>query len=138
MLIDHIGIVVSNMENAIAFWQNTFGYKQKTTTVVNTRQKVRVVFLGKEHSLDIKLVEPLDQNSTIFRFSARGGGLHHVCFKCHDVAQTVDELKDHQVRILSRPAPGEAFNNAEIAFMLGAYNLNFELIDTDLRAGLLT
>ena len=50
MIIDHIGIVVKDIEKGIEHWGNIFGYSQMTKIVTNTRQKVKVVFLKKENS----------------------------------------------------------------------------------------
>lgn len=80
MVIDHIGIVVQSITDGIEHWKKHFGYLPLTATVTNTRQKVRVCFLQKENSMLIKLVEPLDETSPVYRFALRGGGLHHICF----------------------------------------------------------
>jgi hypothetical protein len=76
MVIDHLGIVVRSLEQAIRQWEQTFGYKPVTEIVPNTRQKVRAVFLGKSQSLLIKLIEPSEPASPVSAFARRGGGLH--------------------------------------------------------------
>lgn len=134
MVIDHIGIVVKSIEEGISHWENVFSYKQMTEIVINTRQKVKVVFLTKKDSLQIKLIEPVDDTSPVFLFAKKGGGLHHICFKCDDVAKQLDLLKEKQLRILTPPQPGEAFENEKIAFLFAKHGLNIELIDTDKRA----
>jgi methylmalonyl-CoA/ethylmalonyl-CoA epimerase len=134
MVIDHIGIVVKSLIAGIEHWKTSFGYAQKTEVVVNTRQKVRVVFLCKENSIDVKLIEPLDETSPVFQFAQKGGGLHHLCFKCKDVDEMVKHMKDQGMRVLSEPQPGEAFENEKIAFLFAKQGLNIELIDTDKRA----
>lgn len=134
MRIDHIGIVVKDIESGIAFWENAFGYKQITNVVTNSRQKVKVVFLQKEDSIDVKLIEPTGNDSTVYRFSARGGGLHHICFNCAGLENQISELQEKGIRLIVPPQPGEAFDNNLIAFMMGKYGINFELIDTNDRA----
>lgn len=138
MKIDHIGIVVKNIEKGIQHWKNVFEYSQMTETVINTRQKVKVVFLKKEDSLPIKLIEPLDDSSPIYSYARKGGGLHHLCFKCGNVDMEIKVLREKGLRILSSPQPGEAFENENIAFLYGKQGLNIELIDTDKRAEMLT
>ncbi len=137
MIIDHIGIVVKSLENGIKHWQSIFGYSQMTEIVINTRQKVRVVFLTKENSLPIKLVEPTDETSPIFALAKKGGGLHHICFKCDNVEEEIERVKEKKLRVLSVPQPGEAFENENIAFLFAKQGLNIELIDTDKRAKLI-
>lgn len=138
MIIDHLGIVVKSLSKGILHWEKVFGYSQYTSIVENTRQKVKVVFLRKENSLPVKLVEPVGEDSSVYRFSRQGGGLHHLCFKCDDVGEAVEEMKKQGLRILAQPQPGEAFAVKDIAFVFAKQGLNVELIDTDLRASILS
>lgn len=135
MIIDHIGIAVKSLEESIRHWQTVFAYKQMTEIVVNTRQKVRVVFLSKDKSITIKLIEPSDETSPIHEFAKRGGGMHHLCFKCDNLTFELDQLKAQGLRILAGPQPGEAFDNENIAFVYAKHGLNIELIDTEKRSG---
>jgi methylmalonyl-CoA/ethylmalonyl-CoA epimerase len=104
-VIDHIGVVVQRLEDGIAQWMDLFGYSQLTEPVINTRQKVRVVFMTKMDSCLIKLVEPVDER-----------------------------FKDMGLRVLSEPQPGEAFDDQQIAFVYAQQGLNIELIDTEKKA----
>ena len=70
-------------------------------------------------------------------FNTRGGGFHHLCFKCSDLSVKVDELKNKGLVLLVLPQPGEAFNNNNVAFLLAKDGLNIELIDTEEKAGLI-
>mgnify|MGYP002865736760 FL=1 len=107
-----------------------------TDTVINTLQKVKVVFLSKEESLLIKLIEPLLDNQSLINFVNRGGGFHHICFKVDEMADTLKELNGKGLLTLVPPQPGEAFNNKDIAFLLAKYGINVEIIDTDEKAGI--
>lgn len=135
MTVDHIGIVVRTLDEGIRQWEEMFGYKKNSDIVVNTRQKVRVVFLSKRDSITIKLIEPSDESSPIFMFARRGGGLHHLCFRCDDLKFQIPVLERQDAKFLVPPQPGEAFNNHDIAFFLAKNNLNVELIDTREKAG---
>jgi methylmalonyl-CoA/ethylmalonyl-CoA epimerase len=135
MKIDHICFAVKKLSEAIDYWQGIFGYSQMTLPIINTRQKVKVVFLSKADSLPIKLIEPLKENETLTKFVDQGGGFHHICFKCDNLEGKIDELKTKGVRLLVPPQPGEAFGNKDIAFLWAKNKINFELIDTDEKAG---
>ena len=137
MIIDHISFAVKSLQEGIEYWENTFGYRQMTEMVFNTRQKVKVVFMSKEGSLTIKLIEPLEGNLSLQNFVNRGGGFHHLCFRCDDIGSSMADLKDKGLITLVPPQPGEAFNNHEIAFLLARYGMNIELIDTEEKAALL-
>lgn len=135
LVIDHIGIVVGSLERAISQWETLFGYTRASDVVTNTRQKVRVVFMSKDHSLTIKLVAPSEPASSVAVFARRGGGLHHVCFRCNDLSVEVPLLQARGARLTVPPEPGEAFCNHEIAFLSIENNLNIELIDTTEKQG---
>ena len=137
MKIDHICFAVKNLDDGIAYWVKVFDYKQMTKIVENSLQKVKVVFLHKDDSITIKLIEPVESNQSLLNFVNRGGGFHHICFKCSDINIKMDELKKDGLLTLVPPQPGEAFNNHDIAFLLARYGLNIELIDTDEKAGML-
>ena len=135
MILDHVGIAVRSIERSVEHWAEIFGYEQATEVVLNTRQKVRVVFLAKRESLQIKLIEPTDPTSPVHAFTQRGGGLHHLCFRCESVDAEVARLVAMGLRVLAPPEPGEAFDNEMIAFVYAGDGLNVELIDTVRRAG---
>ena len=137
MRIDHICFAVKDLLEGIAYWERVFGYKQMTKIVENSLQKVKVTFLCKDDSLLIKLIEPVAGNQSLINFVNRGGGFHHVCFKCPDIDDKIEELTEKGLITLVAPQKGEAFNNNRIAFLLARYGLNIELIDTDEKAGIL-
>ena len=135
MVIDHIGIVVCSLEDGIKQWEEMFGYRVASEVVLNTYQEVNVVFLTKPGSVPVKLVQPAGVGSPIASFARRGGGLHHICFRCDDLEVEVPLLKSKGARLIVPPRPGEAFNNKDIAFLLARNNLNIELIDTTEKTG---
>jgi methylmalonyl-CoA/ethylmalonyl-CoA epimerase len=134
MIIDHICIAVKDIDEGISYWEKVFDYRQMTGIVINSLQKVKVAFLKKENSLTIKIIEPLKDNQSLVNFVSRGGGFHHICFKCDNIDDGLNELKNKGLITLVPPQPGEAFKNHEIAFLLAKYGLNIELIDTDEKA----
>jgi methylmalonyl-CoA/ethylmalonyl-CoA epimerase len=138
MVIDHLGIVVRSLTEGLRQWENMFGYKQCSEVVLNTRQKVNVVFLSKKDSILIKLIEPSEADSPVSAFAGRGGGLHHLCFRCADLALQIRALTEMGARLIVPPQPGEAFKNNDIAFLLAGNGLNVELIDTTDKITLLT
>lgn len=137
MKIDHICFAVKDLKEGISYWNNVFGYCQMTDIVTNSLQKVKVVFLCKDDSTMVKLIEPLEDNKSLVNYVNRGGGFHHVCFRCSDMNDKINELTGKGLITLVAPQPGEAFNNHNIAFLLAKYRINVELIDTDEKAALL-
>ncbi len=134
MVIDHIGIAVRSLEQAIPRWKSAFGYEQATSIVINTRQRVRVVFLERAGSLPVKLIEPTDDASPVRAFTDRGGGLHHLCFRVDAIDPALARLAALGMKVIAPPQPGEAFEGEPIAFVYAGGGLNVELIDTERRA----
>lgn len=137
MKIDHICFAVKDIEEGISYWEHVFGYRQLTSVIENTLQKVKVVFLTKDDSMMIKLIEPVKSNQSLMNFVTKGGGFHHLCFRVDDIKEAMKELKEKGLLTLVPLQPGEAFNNHDIAFMLAKYGVNIELIDTEEKAGII-
>lgn len=134
MVIDHICFAVKNLDEGILFWKDVFGYVQHTKPVINSRQKVKVVFMKKENSVTIKIIEPTEANIPLINVVNQGDQFHHICFKCDNIHEGVTNLRANGLKLLVPPQPGEAFDNNLIAFLLAGKNINIELIDTDSRS----
>jgi methylmalonyl-CoA/ethylmalonyl-CoA epimerase len=96
-----------------------------------------VVFLEKDRSIPIKLIEPTGENTSLQQFIQKGGSFHHLCFRCEQIDDQMALLKERGLVSLVPPQPGEAFDNEDIAFMLTRFGINIELIATDKKAKLL-
>jgi len=93
--------------------------------------------MKKKDSTLIKLIEPVDKTSPAFNSAMKGGGLHHIGFRCDDINDEIKKLQEHGLRVIAEPQPGEAFDNNSIAFLFAKQGLNIELIDTDTKAKIL-
>jgi methylmalonyl-CoA/ethylmalonyl-CoA epimerase len=134
--LDHVCLAVRKLAPARAILERALGYVPRTAPVENTRQQVLVQFMRKEGSIDIKLIEPTSSMSPLVEFIKRsGGGLHHLAFRTESVEDGVSDLSAKGGRVVAAPQPGEAFDDALIAFLVMGSGLNVELIDTDVRRG---
>jgi methylmalonyl-CoA/ethylmalonyl-CoA epimerase len=132
--LDHVCLAVRKIAPARAMLERALGYAARTEPVENTRQQVIVQFMSKPGSIDIKLIEPSNNASPLVDFiKTRGGGLHHLAFRTESVNEAVADLEGKHAKIVAAPAPGEAFDDANIAFAVFGMGLNIELIDTDVR-----
>jgi len=116
MIIDHICYAVKNLNDGISFWENMFGYKQMTNIIVNSRQQVKVTFLEKEDSITIKLIEPVETNQSLLNFVNKGGGYHHVCFKCSKLDEKMNELKEKGMVPLVSPRRAKPSTTTTLPF----------------------
>ena len=99
--IDHIAIVVKDLDQAVATYRDGLGLELERVDDVPT-EKVKVAFLPlPEGSAEIELVEPTDSDTGIGRFLAkRGEGLHHICFRVEDIDAAITQLQTQGLQLL--------------------------------------
>lgn len=98
---DHIGIAVPDLEQALAFWEKALGL---TCTQIEElpERGLRVAMLPVGEAR-IELLAPLGDSSEIARsLTRRGPGLHHLCLSSVDVDQDLDRLDAAGVRLIDR------------------------------------
>jgi len=102
--IDHLGIAVPALDDAVAFYE-TLGLTVAHRETVAT-EKVNVAMLPAGDSR-IELLEPAAPDSPISKFlDKRGPGLHHVALKVPDLAAAVARLRANGARLLNEPRAG--------------------------------
>lgn len=103
--IDHLGIAVRSIEEALAFYRDQLGLAVTLRETVEA-EKVHVAMLPVGESR-IELLEAASADSVIARFiEKRGPGLHHVAVTVADLAAAVARLKSAGARLLNEPRPG--------------------------------
>jgi methylmalonyl-CoA/ethylmalonyl-CoA epimerase len=113
--IDHVAIVVDDIEQALSFWRDGLGLDVSHVEDVPGQQSV-VAFLPTDAG-DVELVKPTEEDSGIARFlEKRGPGIHHICFQVEDLQTSLDTLKSKGMRLVnSEPVIGTA--GKRIAFI---------------------
>ena len=98
--VNHVAIVVEDIDQALVFWQDALDLPlQKIEDVPS--EKVRVAFLPIGDS-EVELVQPTEEESGISKFLRdRGPGLHHMCFEVEDIDQTLLRLKTKGIRVIN-------------------------------------
>ena len=104
--IEHLGIAVKSLEEAIPYYENVLGLKCYAIEEV-ADQKVKTAFF-KIGQTKIELLEPTSPESTIASFiEKRGEGIHHLAFATDDVAACLAEAEEKGVRLIDKaPRPG--------------------------------
>ena len=91
--IDHIGIAVKSLSEAIPIWTALLGRNVSGEEEVPAEQ-VRIAFFG-EGPGRVELLEPTDPDSPIARhLEKRGAGIHHVCLSVPDLEAALDRARD--------------------------------------------
>ena len=98
--INHVAIVVQDIDAALNFWEQTFGVELDHVEDVPS-QKSKVAFLPLGES-EIELVQPTTSDSGLAYFlEKRGEGMHHICIEVEDIDATLAELKSKGVRLIN-------------------------------------
>jgi len=103
--IDHLGIAVRSLDQALKFYEAQLGLHVATQeTVAQEKVKVAMLPLGDPR---IELLEPTEPDSVIAKFiDKHGEGLHHVALKVPDLTNSVERLRSAGARILNEPRTG--------------------------------
>ena len=114
--IEHIGIAVKSIEEALPFYENVLGFEcYKTEEVAD--QKVKTAFL-KVGDTKLELLEPTSPDSTVAKFlETRGPGFHHMAYAVEDgVANALAECGEKSIRTIDA-APRAGADGMNIAFL---------------------
>lgn len=106
--IHHVGVVVPNLEEGLAFWRDKLGLKFKKSATIED-QGVRAALLDAGGS-EIELLAPTNPENGVGKFLARrGGGLHHVCFESDGVEADLEAARHKGIQLIDqKPRKGLA------------------------------
>jgi methylmalonyl-CoA/ethylmalonyl-CoA epimerase len=101
--VDHIAVVVPNLDEATKFWVEALGLTLERVESV-PREGVDVAFLPVGES-EIELLQPTDPESGVARYlEKRGPGLHHICLEVDDIEATLARLRVAGVPLINETA----------------------------------
>lgn len=113
--IEHIGIAVKDITNAIQFYENVYGLKCYAVEEVKD-QKVKTAFfmIGQTK---IELLESTDPEGPIGKFiEKKGEGIHHIAFAAENIEECLNELKSKNVQLIDQQ-PRKGAEGLDIAFL---------------------
>lgn len=101
--LNHLAIVVENLEDALPFWRDALGLPMGEVSEV-PQEAVKIAFLeiGESH---VELVQPTTDDSGIAKYLAKKGqGMHHVCFEVEDIAVALEQMKAKGIELINEEA----------------------------------
>jgi len=113
--INHIGIVVRDIEESLKIYQETLGLD---LTRIEERPElgVNIAFLPAGES-EIELVQPTTTEGGVASFlKKRRGGLHHICLEVNDLAESLVELREKGIKLIDEE-PREGTHGELFAFI---------------------
>jgi methylmalonyl-CoA/ethylmalonyl-CoA epimerase len=129
--IDHVGVAVPDLDEAVAFYAEKFGL-HKVHEEVNEEQGVREAMLAVGDSGScVQLLAPLGPESAIARFLERSGpGIQQVAYRVDDVDAVSAELRARGLRLLyDTPRRGTADSRINFVHPKDAGGVLVELVE---------
>jgi len=113
---DHVGVAVKNLDEAIGVYRDILGFKLLGVHVL-TERKVKVASLSSGGETQIELLEPLGSESPVAKFlESRGEGIHHIAVKVDDIEKALEELRKKGVMLVDEK-PRAGAEGKKIAFV---------------------
>ncbi|KXZ38907.1 methylmalonyl-CoA epimerase [Alkalithermobacter thermoalcaliphilus JW-YL-7 = DSM 7308] len=112
--VDHIGIAVKNLDEALKFYEKVLGIKCEGIEVVE-EQKVKVAFLPVGDT-EIELLESTSEDGPIAKFiEKKGEGIQHIALRVDNIQEAIEEMKEKGIKMIDEQ-PRYGAGNAKIAF----------------------
>ena len=112
--LDHLGIVVNNIEQSCTDYQQIHGLNQKTKRIHEPAHDVEIMFFETGHGSMpmIELIMPLSDSSKVSGFLKKtGGGIHHLAYEVNNINDGIDHYKSLGSIILGDIVPGAGHSN---------------------------
>jgi methylmalonyl-CoA/ethylmalonyl-CoA epimerase len=129
--IDHVGIAVADLDEAIAFYRDTFGVVS-VHEETNIEQGVREAMLAVgDGTTRIQLLAPIDESSTIAKFLDRNGpGIQQLAYTVDDIDSVSDALRNQGLRLIyDAPRRGTAGSRVNFIHPKDAGGILVELVE---------
>jgi methylmalonyl-CoA epimerase len=113
--IDHIGVAVDDLDEAIALYEGSFGMPAAhRETVEDFGVEAVLLDVGDGH---VELLRPLSPDSGVGRFLDRNGpGMHHVAYATDDIDSALAQVREAGLRLIDEE-PRRGIRNSRVAFL---------------------
>ena len=115
--IDHVGVAVPDLDDAIAFYESTYGMRllhEEANEEQGVREAMMAVGSSGSH---VQLLAPLSPESTIAKFLDRSGpGVQQVAYRVTDIETVSQTLRDRGLRLLY-DEPRRGTSNSRVNFI---------------------
>jgi len=113
--IDHIGMAVEDLDDAIALYRDRLGMReQHRETVEAFGVEAALLEIGDAH---VELLTPISSDSAVARFlEQKGPGMHHVAYRTEDIDAALERLRESGVRMLDEQ-PRTGILESRVAFV---------------------
>jgi methylmalonyl-CoA/ethylmalonyl-CoA epimerase len=127
MTLHHYGFATNDVDKTAAQYE-LFGFRKlDKEPIIDPIQNVKLLFLQKENSHTIELVQPISLDSPVSNIIQKAGpSLYHICYEVDSIQQSKAELRQNGFIAIGDLTPAIAFKNRLICFL---YNKHVGLIE---------
>jgi methylmalonyl-CoA/ethylmalonyl-CoA epimerase len=113
--IDHIGVAVEDLDDAVALYRERFGMaEQHRETVEEFGVEAVLLEIGEGH---VELLRPLSPETGVGRFLEKNGpGMHHVAYQTDDIDAALDQVRSAGLRLIDEQ-PRTGIRGSRVAFL---------------------
>ena len=113
--IDHIGVAVSDLDEAAELYRERFQMAEQHRETVEEQGVEAILFeVGEGH---VELIAPLGPDTGVARFIEKNGpGLHHVAYACDDIESALGAVRDSGLRLIDE-RPRRGIRGTRVAFV---------------------
>jgi len=113
--IDHIAVVVEDIDTSLAFWRDALGMEMTHLEEVKGQESL-IAFLPTGGS-EVELVKPTTETSGVAKYLAkRGPGMHHICLEVDNLEEMLADMKSKGVKLINE-TPTIGAGGKKIAFI---------------------
>ncbi len=127
----HVGYVVKSIAEVGEEFARSLGAEWGGEIIHDPLQEAKVTFMfwGSRQGPALELVEPAGDNSPLYRFLAKGGGLHHVCYEVGSLEEQLELSRSAGCLVVKPPLPAVAFGGRRIAWVYTRQKLLVEYLE---------
>jgi methylmalonyl-CoA/ethylmalonyl-CoA epimerase len=113
--IDHIGVAVEDLDEAVALYRDRLGMaEQHRERVEDFGVEAVLLEIGGAH---VELLSPIQPDAGVAKFLEKNGpGMHHVAYRTDDIDAALERLRDVGLRLIDEQ-PRAGINNSRVAFL---------------------
>jgi len=112
--IDHVGIVVKSIDEALNVFSNVFGF-EVIESITDPQQEFRTVLISAGDAA-LELIEPINPDGSMAKFlEQRGGGIHHLSIGVDNIEQELKSLRAKGIRLVNKEL--QSLPSARVAFV---------------------
>ncbi|MBS4220321.1 VOC family protein [Bacillus sp. FJAT-49711] len=121
MKMEHIGIMVKDMDESLAFYQNILGLKLRSREWLNDTVELAFLYFTEQPSVEIELVYGVQVENE--------GIVNHLAFTVEDIEAELARLKEAGVKLVDEEPRSILKDNVKIAFFEGPNGEKLELVE---------